>query len=211
MTDCINTIRGPIAISHGLVSLTDIWQQSGQLKQGNHPKQWCEMHNVTWHGDEDCMFASVEVAKAYAWQVSPCLGGTLDDALREHQQASPFEYYGAERLQATAKKSHKAFVEALMHVGVSSSVEIARLTNTLYQSVLGTSARSLYHVHSVEGGASVRSQLDTKSLASVMTVEVNLAAALFADQQLSVAEIEHQIKQHASLVALMYHNKSSMH
>jgi len=205
----VNTLKGGIAIANGLVSLSDIWHNAGVRKLNNDPVTWCQEHDVEWHGDADEVFASVEVAQAYAWHVSPYLAGTLQSALKVSKQASPFEHYGVDQLKGSAAKSRDIFTTALEHAGIKRAEDFAKLTDLLYQHTMMASARCLRNAYKADGA--VRSNLDVKSLAKVMTVEVNVTAAIYAESIQGYAELAHKIKQHASLVNALYKDKATTH
>lgn len=208
MNTSIHTLRGSISVTNGLVSLTDIHKSAAKDQAEFHPKQWCMDHDVKWRGDESEVFASIEVARMYAFHVSPYVAGVLDTELKSAvQPQSAFARYSADRLAGSAVKSRGIFVKALHHAGIHNK-EFAKLTDLIYQYALAASTHCLKQAYQINNNDSVRSRLDVKSLAKVITVEVNVTAAIYADELHGYEAISSKIKQQAELVSALYRDKT---
>lgn len=205
MNGVLVTARGNIAMANGLVSLSDMWHNAGKNKIGNEPVAWAKEHNLSVFGDDNEVFAEQKTALAYAWHLSPSLGGTLESQLNKAN--SPLEYCADEKLSATADKSRDMFLSALKKAGITDSKDFSKLTNLLYLSTLNTSTASLRHAYKA-CDRSVRKSLDTAALAKVMSTEINVCSAIYIDQLKGYADVAHKIKQHGELVQIMYRPKT---
>lgn len=202
----LTTVRGNISMANGLVSLTDMWNLAGKDKRGNHPMDWAAERGVPVYGDHNELFADEHVALAYAWHVSPSMGGTLQSQLSP--ALSPFEHYADAKLSATSDRSRDLFVSALNAAGIHCSKDYSKLTNLIYLHTLNTSAHSLRNAYCQDARFSVRKALDMASLAKVMTVEINVSAIIHVEHLQGYADVAHKIKQHGELVQLMYRSKT---
>lgn len=202
----LNTVRGSVSIANGYVSLTDIWLAAGRDKFGNHPVNWCDEHGFDWFGDDVEQFATTTVALAYAWHLSPSMGGSLEAQLERGD--CPFQSCESHYLKQTSEQSRSMFVEALKSAGINRTEDFAKLCDLLYMHTLDASARTLRNAYGYTERFSIRNGLDAKSLAKVVTAEINVASAIYLDQPSGYAEVAHKIRQHGQLVATLYRTQT---
>nr|BDD46999.1 hypothetical protein 7 [Piscirickettsiaceae bacterium] len=196
------TPHGHVAMACGLVSLTDIWNNSGRHKLGLNPQQWCRAHDVKWHGDIDDIFVDAAIAVDYARAVDSnvmanIIQAELDVPKPEMVPANlPFS-------QAASDSSRAMLLSAFKSAGVYDSHEYAKLTDQIYRSVLGMTAYALQQRYAC-CARSVRKSLDNKSLLMVMTAEMNLTSYIYAEEIKGYINVKQKIQQLGPLVQSIF-------
>lgn len=200
--NALTTFHGQIHMANGLVSLTDIWNNAGRTKQGNHPMAWCEQYQVVWHGDVDDVFVSAFEAVRYARAVdSDVMAKVIESELNINKPAMnpaslPFS-------QQAADSSRAMLLSAFKAAGIGSKHEFAKLTNHLYQTVLNQTTYGLHQTYECKE-RSVRKSLDNLSLLKVMTAEINLTSYIYAEQIKGYTQVYRKIKQIGPLVQSIF-------
>lgn len=202
MRAALQTIHGSIAMANDLVSLTDIWHNAGKEKMGNHPAAWCADNDVKWHGDDNEVFASAEVAVAYARFVdSDVMANIIQAELKAPKPV--MQSCNLPHSKEAADSSRAMLLSAFKAAGVHDSAVFAKLTNHLYVAVLGQTARGLQQTYQCDA-RSVRKSLDNFSLLKVMTAEMNLVSYIYAERIQGYADMTRKIQQIGPLVQSIF-------
>lgn len=196
MDGVLMTVRGQVALAGNKVCLDDLFELCG-YEQKLKPLEWAEVSGLQLLGGS---VASIETAMAYAWYLSPALGGSLQSQIDNYH--SPYRVADKVLVEASAK-SRDMLLSAFKKAGITHSHHFAKLTNQLYLSTLNTSSNSLSKIYRVQNG-SVRGHLDTESLAKVMTAEINICSAIYTQGVCGYSEVLYLIKRHGELVQQIY-------